>query len=179
MKKLLAFFILVIPLALFSDSYTTPLLQISSKLFPKILFMEKGTKDRIQSSINLVIVASPSNQEAARNFSSMLLKQYPDGINDHPIRISIVSIKEVLEMNNLHGIILMVPPDEISLRPLIKHTYDNKILTFCFDPSLLERGAIISLYIGKNIKPYLNVSALKQTSFTFEYSFIKLSIPYE
>lgn len=179
MKKLLVFFILVIPLALYSESYTTPLLQISSKLFPKILFMEKGTKDRIQSSINLAIVASPSNQEAARHFSSMLLKQYPDGINDHPIRVSIVSAKEVLEMNNVHGIILMVPPEDNMLKTLIVHTYENKILTFCLDPLLLTKGAIISLYIGKSIKPYLNVSALKESSFTFEYSFIKLSIPYE
>lgn len=179
MKKLLVFFILVIPLALYSESYTTPLLQISSKLFPKILFMEKGTKDRIQSSINLVIVASPSNQDAARHFSSMLLKQYPNGITDHPIRVSIVSVKEALEMHNVHGIILMVPPDDTSLKQLIEHTYENKILTFCLDPSLLGRGVVISLYIGKNIKPYLNISVLKESSFTFEYSFIKLSIPYE
>jgi len=179
MKKLLFFFILVIPLTLFGASYDTPLLQISSKLFPKILFMEKGTKARIQSSINFVIVASPANQEAARYFMNMVSNQYPDGINDYPIQLSIVSTKEALNMKNVHGIIFMLSPDDPLLEPLIKHSYENKILTFCFDPSLLRSGVIISIYIGKNIKPYLNISALKESPFTFEYSFIKLSIPYE
>ena len=179
MKKLFYFCILVIPLTLFGASYDTPLLQISSKLFPKILFMEKGTKERIQSSIHFVIVASPANQEAARHFSNMVQNQYPEGINDHPIRVSILSAKEALGTKNIHGIILMLPPDDNLLEPLIKHTYENKILTFSFDPSLLRNGAVISLYIGKNVKPYLNVSALKEASFTFEYSFIKLSVPFE
>ena len=179
MKKLLYFCILVIPLTLFGTSYDTPLLQISSKLFPKILFMEKGTKERIQSSIHFVIIASHANQEAARHFSNMMQNQYPDGINDHSLRISIVSAREALSMKNVHGMILMIPPDENILESLIEHTYENKILTFCFDPSLLRNGAVISLYIGKNVKPYLNISALKKASFTFEYSFIKLSVPFE
>ncbi|MFZ2889625.1 MAG: hypothetical protein WA010_04045 [Sulfuricurvum sp.] len=141
--------------------------------------MEKGTKERIQSSIHFVIIASPTHQEAAKHFSNLILNQYPNGINDHPIRISIVSVKEALNMKHVHGIILMIPPDETLLEPLIKHTYENKILTFCFDPSLLRYGAVISVYIGKNVKPYLNTSAIKQASFTFEYSFINLSVLYE
>lgn len=179
MKKLLYFFILLIPLTLFGASYDTPLLQISSKLFPKILFMEKGTKERIQTSINFVIIASPANQEAARHFSNMMQNQYPDGINEHSLRISIVSAKEAMNMKNVHGMILMMSPDEHILEALIEHTYANKILTFCFDPSLLRSGAVISVYIGKNVKPYLNISALKKASFSFEYSFIKLSVPFE
>ncbi|MDD2828655.1 MAG: hypothetical protein PHW18_03660 [Sulfuricurvum sp.] len=179
MKYLIYFFFLVIPLTLLGESYDTPLLQISSKLFPKILFMEKGTKERIQSSINLAIVTSPANQETARHFSSMVQNHYPDGINDHPIHLSIVSAKEALTMKNIHGIILMIPPDNTLLEALIQNSYENKIVTFCFDPTLLKNGALISLYIRKNVKPYLNISALKQASFTFEYSFIKLSEPYE
>lgn len=141
--------------------------------------MEKGTKERIQSSIHFVIVASPANQEAARLFSNMLQHQYPEGINNHPIRISIVSSREALSIKNVHGIILMISPDETMLESLIEHTYEEKILTFCFDPLLLRNGAVISVYVGKNVKPYLNISALKQASFTFEYSFIKLSVPFE
>lgn len=179
MKKAICFLFLLIPLTLWGGSYDTPLLQISSKLFPKILFIEKGTKERIQSSIHLVIVASPSYQETARLFSKMVQNQYPDGINDYPIQITVVSIKEAFSIKNTHGIIFMIPPDEPMLDSLIKHTYENKILTFCFNPSLLRNGVVISIYIGKNVKPYLNITALKEASFTFEYSFIKLSVPFE
>lgn len=179
MKNVKYFFILLIPFTLFGISYDTPLLQISSKLFPKILFMEKETKTRIHSSINFVIIASPSNQEAARHFMTMLLNQYPEGINNIPIRVSIISTKEALNIKNVHGIIFMLSPDDPLLEPIIQYSYDTEILTFCFDPLLLRSGVIISVHIGKSIKPYLNISALKETSFNFEYSFIKLSMPYE
>lgn len=179
MKQILCFLCLLIPLHLGGGSYDTPLLQIGSKLFPKILFIEKGTKERIQSSIQLVIVTTPSYQETARLFSNMVQNQYPEGISNIPLRITVVSPKEAFGIKNAHGIVLMTPPDEPLLDPLIKQTYENKTLTFCFNPALLKNGAVISLNIGKNVKPYLNVTAVKEASFTFEYSFIKLSTLFE
>lgn len=179
MKKLIIMLSLLIPLTLLGGYYDTPLLQIGAKLFPKITLIEKGTQERIQTSIHLVIAASPTYQENARTFSKMLQTQYPEGINNFPLRITITTPKEALQIKNTHAIILMMPPEDPQTRSLIEHSYENKILTFCFDPALLKSGVLLSLYIGKNVKPYLNITALKEGRYTFEYSFIKLSTFYE
>lgn len=178
MKKFILLLVLLIPFILSGATYDSTLLQIGAKLFPKIVLMEKGTKGRIQSSVNFVIVAPPSNAEAAQRLSEMMTRQYSEGISNHPLSLSIVSVKEALEIKNAHGIILLVEPDEGMLEPLLKHADENKILTFSLDPALLQKGVAISLYIGRSVKPYINISSLKQVPFTFEYGFLKLSQPF-
>jgi hypothetical protein len=69
-------------------------------------------------------------------------------------------------------------PDDSMLSPLLEYAQKNKTLTFCFDPALLQKGAAVSLYIGRSVKPYINISTLKQVPFTFEYGFLKLSQSY-
>jgi hypothetical protein len=173
-----AIVMLLMPFLLWGTTYDATLLQIGAKLFPKVLFMEKGTNERIQSSINLVIVAAPSNKEAAQRLSEMIERQYGGTLSNHLLNLSIVSPKEAMEIKNAHGLILLMEPDEAILPLLLDHASKNKILTFCFDPSLLQKGAAVSLYIGRSVKPYINLTALKQVPFTFEYGFLKLSQPY-
>lgn len=179
MKRLILFLSLLIPLKLLGGYYDTPLLQIGAKLFPKIPFIEKGTQERIHTSLHLIIVASPAHQESARTFSKMLHTQYPKGINNYPLLITIVSPKEALTIKSAHAFIVMASPEESQIDPLIEHSYKNSILTLCFDPSLLKRGVLLSVHIGKSVKPYLNITALKEGGYIFEYSFIKLSTLYE
>lgn len=179
MKKSVIMLSLLIPLTLWGGNYDTSLLQIGAKLFPKIILIEKGMQERIQTSIHLVIVASPAYQDNARNFAKMLQHQYPDGINNYTLRTTLVTPKEALQMKSIHAFILMMSPEEPQIHPLVLHSNENKILTFCFDPALLKNGVLLSLHIEKSVKPYLNITALKQGGYTFEYSFIKLSTLFE
>ncbi len=179
MKKLIIVLSFLIPITLFGGYYDTSLLQIGAKLFPKIIFIEKGTLERIQTSIHLVVVASSQYQENGRSFSKMLQTQYPEGINNYPIRITLATPKEALQIKNVHAFVLMMPPEDPQTHSIIAHSSENKILTFCFDQALLKSGVLLSLHIGKSVKPYLNITTLKEGGYTFEYSFIKLSTLYE
>lgn len=169
---------MLIPVILAATTYDSTLLQIGAKIFPKIALMEQGTNERIESTLNFAIVTLPSNKETAQRLSEMVKRQYPDGINNHRLSLTIVSPKEALEMNNGHGFILLLNSENNMLIPIIEHAAKNKILTFSLDPSLLQKGVAVSLYVGKNVKPYINTSTLKQVPFNFEYGFLKLSQPY-
>ena len=174
-KSLLLIFI---PFFLWGTTYDSILLQIGAKLFPKVILMEKGTTDRIQSVVNLVIVTVPANKEAAQRLSGMIERQYGGVLSNHSLDVSVASPKEALTLKNVHGFILLIDPDESSLPTLLEHTHQNKILTFSFDPELMKKGSAVSLYIGRSVKPYINLTILKQVPFTFEYGFLKLSQPY-
>lgn len=178
MKIICSLLSLLIPLHLLALSYDSSLLQIGGKLFPKVLFIEKGTKNRIQDSINLVIATSSSNQEHAKRLVHIIQNHYPNGINNHPFKFSIISIKEAQTLKSGHAIILMTDHEDPYLNALIHNANANQILTFSFDPELLENGTAISLYIGKSVKPYLNLSTLKNAPFSFDYGFLQLSVPY-
>lgn len=176
MKKSILLF--CIPFLLWGSTYDATLLQIGAKLFPKVALMEKGTKERIQSNVNFVIITTPSNKVAAQRLSEMIERQYGGTLSNYSLNVSIVSAKEALEIKNAHGFILLLEPDESILSPLLEHAHENKILTFSFDPVLLQKGVAISLYIGRSVKPYINLTILKQVPFTFEYGFLKLSQSY-
>lgn len=176
MKKIIL--ITLMPFLLWGTTYDATLLQIGAKLFPKVILMEKGTNDRIQSNINLVIVTESSNKETAQRLSEMLEHQYEGMLSNHHLSLTIVSPKEALEIKNAHGFIVFMDAEDSMLLPLVEHANKSKTLTFSFDPSLLQKGVAISLYIGRNVKPYINLTTLKQVPFTFEYGFLKLSQPY-
>lgn len=176
MKKIILLFF--IPYYLWGTIYDPALLQIGAKIFPKVAMMEKGTNDRIQSTVHFVIVATPSNKPAAHDLSEMIRRQYGEALSNYPLSVSIVSPKEALEAKNVHGFILLMESDDSMLQPLLEYAHKNKTLTFSFDPTLLQKGAAISLYIGRSVKPYINLSTLKKVPFTFEYGFLKLSQPY-
>lgn len=176
MKKIILLFLL--PCILWGVTYDSALLQIGAKLFPKVALMEQGTKERIQSSVNFLIIATPSHKEDAQQLSMMFERQYGGVLSNYSLAIKIVSPKEASEIKHTHGIILLMEPDDATLPLLLENAHKNKILTFCFDPTLLQKGADVSLYIGRNVKPYVNLTTLKQVPFTFEYGFLKLSQPY-
>lgn len=167
------------PYLLWGTTYDSTLLHIGAKLFPKIVLMEKGTKERIQSSINFDIVATGSNKETAQRLSEIIERQYGGVLSNYSLNISIISPKEVFEVKNVHGFILLMDADDSMLSLVLEHAYKNKTLTFCFDPVLLQKGAAISLYIGRSVKPYINLNILKHVPFTFEFGFLNLSQPYE
>lgn len=176
MKKIILLF--CIPLLLWGSVYDSALLQIGGKLFPKVALMEKGTKERIHTTVHFVIVTPLSNKETAERLSNMIERQYGKNLSNYSLTLTIVSPKEALEIKNAHGFILLMEPEDEILPLLLEHAHKNKILTFSFDPSLLQKGAAISLYVGRSVKPYINLSTLKEVPFTFEYGFLKLSQPY-
>ncbi len=176
MKKILIFFLL--PFVLWGSTYDIELLQIGVKIFPKVAMMEQGTKERIQSSVNFVIVATPLNKVAAQRLAMMFEHQYGGAMSNYSFGIRIVSPKDALEIRNSHGFILLMESEDTMLPLLLENAHKNKTLTFCFDSALLQKGADVSLYIGRSVKPYINLSTLKQVPFTFEYGFLKLSQPY-
>lgn len=176
MKKLIL--LLLLPCMLWGASYDLALLQIGVKLFPKVALMEQGTKERIQSSVNFVIIATPSHKEDALQLSKMFDRQYGGVLSNYSLNFKTVSPKEALDIKHAHGFILLMEPNDSLLPILLENAHNSKILTFCFDPDLLQKGAAVSLYIGRSVKPYVNLTTLKQVPFTFEYGFLKLSQPY-
>ncbi|HEX5330171.1 hypothetical protein [Sulfuricurvum sp.] len=176
MKKFI--FLTIMPLILWGTTYDTALLQIGSKMFPKIALMEKGNQERIQSSVNLLIVTPASNKESAYRLSSMIERQYNGTLSNYALSIAVVSPKEALEIKNAHGFVLLMESEDAMLPPVLDHAHKNKIVTFSFDPALLQKGVAVSLYIGRSVKPYINLSTLKQVPFAFEYGFLKLSQSY-
>jgi hypothetical protein len=170
--------LLLMPFLLWGTTYDSTLLQIGAKLFPKVVLMEKGTKERLQSTLRLVIITTQSDKKTAQQLSKAIERQYGGVLSSYTLSLTIASPKEALEITHAHGFFLLLEPNEDILTPLLVHAHDHKILTFSFDPALLQKGVAVSLHIGRSVKPYINLSTLKQVPFTFEYGFLKLSQPY-
>lgn len=93
MKTLLYLFI---PFLLCASPFDSNLLQIGAKIFPKVTLMEKGTKERIQTNVNLLIVTTNAYKLDAQRLFDIIDSQYDGMLSNHPLNLSIVSPKEAL-----------------------------------------------------------------------------------
>ena len=166
----------LLSLALWSASFDAVLLQIGGKVFPKVIMMEQRNKERIATgSLNIVIVTDEAYKGDAARLSEIIRRQYESNFN---VNVTVNSPKEAMNSTNAHGMILLVEGKEPGLPALIDHALKTKTLTFSLNPDLLSKGVAVSLHIGKTVKPYLNLTVVRKTPFTFEYGFLKLSQPY-
>lgn len=170
--------VLLLPLILWGNPFDPAMLQIGAKIFPKVVLIEKGMKGRISSSVNIVIVANDASKESAIRLMNLIDRQYNKTLGEYPLNVNVVSPNEALRENDPHAYILLLSGKEALFPSLLAHAKKSKILTFCFDPDLLFEGVAVSLYIGRSVKPYLNLAVLRETPFLFDYGFLKLSQPY-
>lgn len=175
-RLILALFL--VPIVLLGNLFDPTVLQIGAKIFPKVVLIEKGTKERIDGSVNILIVANDSTKETAQRLAGFIDRQYKNQLGGYLLNVRVISPQQAIRETDVHGYILLLTGKETLFYSLLAHAQKTKTLTFSLDPELLSQGVAVSLYIGRNVKPYLNLSLIRETPFVFDYGFLKLSQPY-
>jgi len=158
---------------LLASGYSNTIIDIESKLFPKIALLEKQIKENTSKYLTILIISNETDYYIAQEFKERLLFYYPKEISGKKLTISIMNSDKITHKKSDIIIVLNHTPNTIKKIALWANTH--KILSFSYDTYALEYGIVASIHIGRSIKPYFNSNSIKKYGFIFDSYLLNLS----
>ena len=151
------------------------LLRIHATLLPKIVLMDYQFEQKlVDNSIVIRIICDKKDQLYAERLREYILKKHKNGIKDYPVKVEISSYNENLASGPAATIFYLMPSSSRLTRKALKSIPDHRLIFSC-DPSALRFGAVISVKVLNNIKPIINIDALKEKNITLRPVIMKIS----
>ena len=151
------------------------LLRIHANLLPKTVLMDYKFEQKLSGkTIRIVLLCRTNNLFYARQLRKYLNEKYKNGISGMPVDI------QIFDYNNAEAFLfpatlyyfLPTSPQQMS-ETLLQIPHER--LIFVYDPRDLKYGAHIGIHIGRQIKPIINVDALKADGITLRPAIVKIS----
>jgi len=164
-------------ISVFAIEIDDRLLKIHATLLPKIYLMDYKYKEKINNnSIVISILYDDVNYKSAISIQNKILKKYGDGIKSHKLEVNIMPYAKI--DNAKANIYYLLPSDKSNIEKTIEHACKDEALTFAYLKDDLQYGVMISLNIGKKVKPLLNLNAIKSYNISFRPVLLNISSVY-
>lgn len=173
MLRSLVLLLLLLSSILFAKQYDTRIMTIEAKLFPKIALLEQHIKNNPSKILSIVILANEIDLNAAENFKTKIISNYPDPISNKQIVVNILKLEQLKD--NPPDAIIVLSHEEKKLKEIASWANKNKIVSFVYDPSYFKYGYLASIYVGKTTKPNLNKKTILEYNFIFDPYLLQLS----
>ncbi len=161
MRRIFLFFALFY-MSLNAYVYNDSLLLIYAKIIPRIMLLDY-TKSDNSAIKKLCILYENGDRLVAKRLKELITRHLPKEKTKFSIRIVAKPYKESEKCDKVSAIV-MLDAEKEKIHKVVEFAKKNRILTFSYNKSLLREGAAISLSIGKEIYPIINLSALKSYS---------------
>lgn len=174
------FFILVISccsMLLNAAVYDNDLLNTYSKLSPRFILMSTQ-RSTITESINICLVSEVEDENFVNNFIEFSDENYPDGIKNYPIKFIKTTYNDIAPCSNSQ-LLFLFNTNTISLNKAISFAFHEKIITISYNDKFLAEGVDISLFLGRDIKPYLNLESIFNKGIHLENILLRVSKIYK
>ena len=184
MRSLLILVLLMsgfIPTISYADTAEERRLTISTSIFPKIVALDQqlATKTAPDGSLYLGVVYIEDDDNAkntALNIRNKVKKLA--GINVHVENIPLSQILKAAH-RRYAGLLLSEKFFGKDLIDIITFASEQNILLFSPFDGDIEKGVSSSIFVGAKIRPYFNISALKEANIQLRPSILKVSKTYE
>ncbi len=143
---------------------------------PKVIMLEKDIEKKIKNkTIHIAIAYEQSNYKDMKYLIQEILREHPDGISGYNIRISLIKYSEFKESDSNTNMLYMFPSSKDNLEKLTKAYYSSKAITFASNKEYLKYNAMISIDVGKKVKPIVNLVAIKNSGIKFKPVLLSIS----
>ncbi len=170
MKKILLYLIITCNI-LFAYTYERQILQIHAKIAPRILLMSER---HISEDIRIVIVYEEGDEDSALLFQSYLKKSYPKGLSNRSLNIKKIDYSSFSGASK-DSLVFLFDGEDFHINKVVNFAKKDGFLTMSYRDDCLEKGVLVSLHVGKSLKPYLNIRAAKKSGIIFQNSLIAIS----
>ncbi len=172
MKYLLLIFLLVE--SLFSLSINESLLKIHAVLVPKIYLMDYDFKEKLKdNSITIAILYNSNSYRSAVLLKNEITLKYHNKIKSYKIKTILLPYNKV--NNSYANLYYLLPTNIKNIKKVIKQAQKVKALTFSYSKDDLKSGIMLSLEVGKKVKPIINLHAVRSSDITFRPILLKIS----
>jgi len=153
--------LLISALTASAQYYDTNILSLYAKILPRIV-LYSSLKPGVNSSLSLCIVHSPLDYQSAK----FLKKETLEKNSAFKPVITLTPFSALSRCNNAQ-LIFFLDNDENTLSHSILQAQKQQAIIATYSSAYLSLGAEFSLYIGRNVKPFINLeqSTLRQITF--------------
>jgi hypothetical protein len=154
------------------------LLRIHATLLPKTILMDYKFGQNLENNTILIgLLCRKTDIFSAQKLRRYILEKYKDGIKGMSVDVKIINYNEVDRKWPSVSLYYFFPAAPQQIRAAMKKIKKKRIV-FVYDPQDLMYGAHIGLQIGRQIKPVLNVDALKANDITLRPALVRISALY-
>jgi hypothetical protein len=167
------FFLFFGTFSLRADYYDTSLLTIFSKLLPRIVALSSlaPTEGEV---LGVCIVHQDIDAPAAEQFEKLLKR----AVKAHRVESIQTDFEHITVCRHYRLVFLFdAPPSSVS-KALSELTAPQPLVA-AYDTHMLSQGADISLFVGRSVKPYLNLHSIKAKKIRFDPLLLRVSKVYD
>lgn len=177
--KLFIFIFLLTTNLLYSMSINDSLLKIHATLVPKISLMDYSFKKKaLNNSITIAVYYNNIHYKNAKSLKHQMEVKYKKGIQNYNINIKLISYNDINKIDFKATIYYLFPATKKQIKKCLRNAAKNKTLTFSYLESDLKHGVMLSVKIGVNVKPIINLEAIKSNGITLRPILLDISIIY-
>ncbi len=169
-----------------ADENDTRRVNIGLRLFRTLLASDQLLHKKINSEqkLNLLIVYHRDHL-SADHYRQMLLNagraKQKGKIRGFPVQVSIVAADQLeqLKHNDIAGIFIVEKLPELKLQLLIGFAVVKQVIVYSPFEGDVQAGVAAGLDVGVRVRPFINLSAMKDANIRIKDLFLKVSKTYE
>ena len=153
--------------------YNDETLSIFAKIIPRMALMS-SQKERIKDNIEICILNDKIDERTGMLFMDKVHDAYPNGITNHPLKITNSTYTSIDKCQNSH-LIFLLNTNEKNIEKAVQYGIEHTGLTISYDSKYLDNGVETSLFFGRKVTPYLNINALRKNGIEVDNLLIRIS----
>ena len=172
MKIIITFLLLIS--VIFASSINDSLIKVHATLLPKLYLMDYDFKSKlIDNTIKITLVYKLNDYKSAQSLKNKILSRYATGIKSYKIAVELLRYQDL--KNQKSNIFYLFPASNEEIKHAVTTAKKNHVLTFSYLKNDLKNDVMISLSIGKNVKPILNLNVIKTNNINLRPILIDIS----
>ena len=162
-------------LSIYAYNVNNSILKIHASIMPKIFLLAHGFENDIHNNTILISIAhNQTNKKSAIYLKNEIKSKYKK-LNSYDIEVKTINYKDINRCNKTTNILYLLPTNNEDLKQAVNIAKKCHALTFSYAIDDLENNAMVSVNIGKKVKPILNLSAIKESNLSFRPVLLSIS----
>ena len=153
--------------------YDDDTLTIFGKIIPRMVLMS-SQKERVKENIEICIASDKIDERTALTLIDKIQSAYPNGITNHPLKLLNTTYSTIEKCQNSQ-LIFLLDSNEKNIEKALQYSSDHMGLTMSYDPKYFYNGVESSLFLGRKVTPYLNITALRKNGIEIDNLLIRIS----
>ena len=167
--------LLLLSSVVFASSINDSLLKVHATLLPKLYLMDYKFKSKlIKDTIKISLVYTSNDYKSAESLKNKIYSRYANGLKSYKIDVKLIKYHNLKSQTS--NIFYFFPASSSEIKHAVSVAKKSNALTFSYLKDDLHNGVMISLAVGKDVKPILNLNAIKINNINLRPVLIDISI---
>ena len=165
---------------LYADETEKRRVDISISIFPRIVAVDNQFRDKLdKEKKTLLLFVYDSDKDFAEDLAARMLSEN-NNIGGMLVDTRVMSVEEELSATEVPTAIFIVEKlDQVRLEKVMAYAASTHRLLFSPYIGDVERGVMVGVSVTNRVKPYFNVSALRNSEVVINALLMKMSKRHE